>query len=72
MLRHNYAELFSDDPAWLDRAQHLAARTYEFTEYLVDVLGVDDVGRDGTGRSRTIPPATCSAGWASTASPDCS
>lgn len=40
MVRHGYPELFRDDPAWLARAQALAARTYEFTEYLVDVRGV--------------------------------
>ncbi len=44
MIRHNYAELFAEDPAWLARAQSLAARTFEFTEYLVDVLGVTDLG----------------------------
>ena len=44
MLRHNYEELFADDPHWLPRAKALAARTYEFTEYLVDVLGVTDFG----------------------------
>jgi L-lactate dehydrogenase complex protein LldE len=44
MFRHNYPELFADDPAWLARAKALGARTYEFTEYLVDVLGVTDVG----------------------------
>jgi L-lactate dehydrogenase complex protein LldE len=44
MLRVNYAELFQDDPDWLPRAKSLAARTYEFSEYLVDVLGVTDVG----------------------------
>jgi L-lactate dehydrogenase complex protein LldE len=44
MIRHNYAELFADDPLWLPRAQALAARTYEFTEYLVDVLGITDFG----------------------------
>ncbi len=44
MLRHGYLELFKDDPAWLARAQSLAAHTYEFSEYLVDVLGVTDVG----------------------------
>jgi L-lactate dehydrogenase complex protein LldE len=50
MFRHNYPELFADDPAWLARAQALAARTYEFTEYLVDVLGVTDVGARWDGR----------------------
>ena len=43
MIRHNYSELFAEDPAWLPRAQALARRTYEFTEYLVDVLGVENV-----------------------------
>ncbi|MFH1183438.1 MAG: (Fe-S)-binding protein [Chloroflexota bacterium] len=42
MIRHNYAELFSGHPGWLQRSQELAARTYELTEYLVDVLGVTD------------------------------
>jgi L-lactate dehydrogenase complex protein LldE len=44
MIRHNYPELFADDPPWLARAQALAKRTFEFTEYLVDVLGVTDLG----------------------------
>jgi len=44
MLRHGYPELFADDPAWLPRAQSLAKRTFEFSEYLVDVLGVTDLG----------------------------
>ncbi len=44
MIRHGYLELFADDPDWLTRAEALAARTFEFTEYLVDVLGVSDVG----------------------------
>jgi L-lactate dehydrogenase complex protein LldE len=40
MIRHNYPELFADDVALLNRARALAARTYEFTEYLVDILGI--------------------------------
>ena len=44
MLRHGYPELFADDPAWLPRAKQLANRTYEFSEFLVDVLGLTDVG----------------------------
>ncbi|MDO8755189.1 MAG: (Fe-S)-binding protein [Anaerolineales bacterium] len=44
MFRHNYPELFEGDSIWLPRAKALAARTYEFTEYLVDKLGVTDVG----------------------------
>ncbi len=42
----------NNDDAKLDlaRAQALAARTYEFSEYLVDVLGVTDVGARWNGR----------------------
>lgn len=44
MIKHGYAELFADDPVWLPRAKALGARIYEFTEYLVDKLGVTDIG----------------------------
>ena len=44
MFKHGYPELFQDDAVWLPRAQSLAGRVYEFTEYLVDHLGVTDLG----------------------------
>jgi L-lactate dehydrogenase complex protein LldE len=44
MVRVFYLELFKDDPEWHERAQSLASRTYEFTEFLVNVLGIEDVG----------------------------
>lgn len=44
MVRHYYPELFADDPEWRDRAAWAAAITWEFTEYLVDGLGVTDLG----------------------------
>jgi L-lactate dehydrogenase complex protein LldE len=44
MLRHSYAELFAQDPVWLPKALALARRTYELTEFLVDVLGISDLG----------------------------
>jgi len=44
MIKHGYLELFADNPIWLPRAQSLAARIYEFTEYIVDKLGVTDLG----------------------------
>jgi len=50
MVRHGYLELFADDRAWLRRAQALAERTYEFSEYLVDVIGVTDLGARFNGR----------------------
>lgn len=43
MVRHHYPELFADDPVMAARARAIGARTFEFTEYLVDVLGITDV-----------------------------
>ena len=50
MVRHGYLELFKDDPKWLPRAESLAVRTYEFSEYLVDVRGLTDLGACWPGR----------------------
>ena len=36
----HYPEMFKDDPEWADRARRLAARTFELTTFLVDVLGI--------------------------------
>jgi L-lactate dehydrogenase complex protein LldE len=44
MIRHNYPELFTNDPIWLPRATALAGRVYEFSEFLVDRLGITDIG----------------------------
>jgi len=44
MIRHGYLELFAGDDQWLPRARALSARTYELSEYLVDVLKVTDLG----------------------------
>ncbi len=44
MIRHGYLALFADQPDWLARAQSLAQRTYEFTQFLVDEMGVTDLG----------------------------
>jgi L-lactate dehydrogenase complex protein LldE len=44
MVIHQYAALFKNDPVYEARARALASRTYEFTQFLVDVLGVTDVG----------------------------
>ena len=50
MVRHHYAALFQNDSRWLQRAQNLAGRIYEFSEYLVDVLGVEDLGGQFDGK----------------------
>ncbi len=43
MIKTHYADLFRDDPAMLERAAALAAKTYELTEFLVDVLKLEAV-----------------------------
>jgi L-lactate dehydrogenase complex protein LldE len=49
MVVHHYPELLADDPAYARRARDIAARTYELSQFLVDVLGVTDVGASGHG-----------------------
>ena len=50
MVRHHYPELFEADDSWRQRAGQVAAKTYELTQYLVDVLGRDDLGARYDGR----------------------
>lgn len=49
MVIHQYGALFDDDPGYRAKAEALAARTYEFTRFLVDVMGVSQVGATGHG-----------------------
>ncbi|OZI10360.1 Fe-S oxidoreductase [Bacillaceae bacterium SAOS 7] len=44
MIHHYYPEIFKDDPVWRKKADELIAKTYEFTQFLVHVLKVEDVG----------------------------
>lgn len=48
-FRHNLLELFEGDEKWYPRAEALSKRVFEFTEYLVDKLGVTDVGASWDG-----------------------
>jgi L-lactate dehydrogenase complex protein LldE len=41
MIVRHYPELLAGDATYGPRAKALAARTYEFTQFLVDVLGVE-------------------------------
>jgi L-lactate dehydrogenase complex protein LldE len=50
MVRNHYPELFRDDAKRLERAKGIGVRTFELTEYLVDVLGVEDLGSRYDGR----------------------
>jgi len=50
MVRHHYADLFTNDTAWQTRARTVGRRTFELTEFLVDVMGVTDLGARFDGR----------------------
>ncbi len=51
MVKLEYPELFHDDPEWHARAVDLAQRTHELSDFLVNVLGVEDVGARFEGRA---------------------
>ncbi len=44
MIHHYYPELFRDDPILLERARRLSKKTWEFSQFFVRVLGMDDLG----------------------------
>jgi L-lactate dehydrogenase complex protein LldE len=39
MIKAHYTQLFADDPPWRERAEKLAAKTYELLSFLADVRG---------------------------------
>jgi len=49
MVKHFY-ELFPDDAGWRKRAEGIAAKTHEFSNFLVNVLNVEDVGASFKGK----------------------
>jgi L-lactate dehydrogenase complex protein LldE len=50
MVKLHFAELFAGEGAWLERAEQLAKKTYELTDFLVTVAGIARVpgGYSGT------------------------
>jgi L-lactate dehydrogenase complex protein LldE len=43
MVRHEYPRLFADEPDLLAEAERLAGITWEFTEFIVEGLGITDL-----------------------------
>ncbi|HKP69060.1 MAG TPA: (Fe-S)-binding protein, partial [Pyrinomonadaceae bacterium] len=50
MVKH-FREVFPDEPEWRARADRIAAKTHELSSFLVNVLGVDDVGAVASGKA---------------------
>src|SRR5579871_5256937 len=57
MVRHAYEEIFHDYPNELAEARRLAARTYEFSEFLYDILGVHDAAAPAWDKPVTLHPS---------------
>lgn len=53
MIIHRYAEILKNDPTYAAKAQAVAGRTYEFTQFIVDVLGATDQIEAGCGGCMT-------------------
>jgi L-lactate dehydrogenase complex protein LldE len=52
MVRHHYPELFADEPMeFRMHVKDIGNRCYEFSEYLVDVLGVVNIGAEFPGKA---------------------
>ncbi|EFM09936.1 protein of unknown function DUF224 cysteine-rich region domain protein [Paenibacillus curdlanolyticus YK9] len=41
---HHYPKLFEQDASMLEKAKQLQAKSYEFTQFIVQVLGITDLG----------------------------
>jgi len=52
MVREIYPKLFEDDPAYREKVERLADITWEFTEFIVDGLGITDL------KARLAAPTT--------------
>src|SRR5262249_59802797 len=51
MVKLEYPHLFEHDLVWHGRAEDLARRTHELSDFLVNVLGKEDVGARFDGRA---------------------
>ncbi|GMA61102.1 (Fe-S)-binding protein [Alicyclobacillus fastidiosus] len=60
MIVHNYLELMEDDPYYKSLAETLIPRTFEFTQFLVEVLKVTDLGATSKQRVTFHPSCHCS------------
>jgi L-lactate dehydrogenase complex protein LldE len=50
MVRCHYPKLFSENSSWETRARRISERTYELSQFLVDVMGVIDVNASYHGK----------------------
>lgn len=49
-MLHEYQDIFKDDPVYGPKAKALAKKSYELTQFIVEVMGIDDVGATFNGK----------------------
>ena len=64
MVRVFYQELLHDEPELLEKSRAVATRVYELSEFVVDVLGIDDLspyvdGQETAGRRKVTYHEAC-------------
>jgi L-lactate dehydrogenase complex protein LldE len=69
MLVHHYPEILAGDLKYGPLAENISARTYEFTQFIVDVLGVTDLNAHMTERVTYHPSCHLLRGLAITEPP---
>lgn len=50
MVKQHYPVLFEDEPDWLRRAEAVGSRIFELSQYIVDILKIEDVGASFSGK----------------------
>ena len=50
MVKNHYPDLFENDTAWAERAKKVGQRTFELSQFLVDILEIEDVGASYKGK----------------------
>jgi L-lactate dehydrogenase complex protein LldE len=55
MMRGFYLDLFQDDPGMLEQARQFSPKVYEFSQFLAEVLGVEDIGAGYPGMATYHP-----------------
>ena len=69
MVRQEYPHLFAHDPSHRAAAEQIASRTYELSQFLVQVLGYTDFGATWSGRATYHDACHLSRGLGVTAEP---
>lgn len=50
MVKKHYPELLADDPVWAPRARQVSERIFELSQFIVDEMGITDVGAEFNGK----------------------